>query len=316
MLIITSGRVYSDIDIVASALPYKNLCDLKGIPAKAVLAGPLNDSVPQLVRNLGLKFETGLREDPSSCQFVIVDFSEPKFLPDFVKQDNIIKVFDHRFLGWENYWKDKLGNDAHIEPVGACATLIWEEYIKEGLTSKISTVDANLLYIAIICHTLNLKSSVTSDRDRNALNSLKPLTNLPQNFLETYYNQVNESFMNNPEEAMRNDTKIQEIGGIKYGIIQVELWDSRKFIESHQDLILKTLTSLKHPEGVIDVGPTLRVFLTSPSISEGHNYIVTGSDEVKNLLEKSIGAKFSGNIGQTPKLYLRKEIIKILAQLN
>lgn len=306
MIIITSGRVYSDIDIVASALPYKSFCDLKGIPAKAVLAGPLNDSVPQLVRDFGLKFETNLNQDPNSCQFIIVDFSEPKFLPDFVKQENIIKVFDHRFLGWEKYWQDKLGSESYIEPVGACATLIWEEYQKEGFATRISTVDANLLYIAITVHTLNLKSSVTSQRDKDALNSLKPLITLPDSWINTYYNQVEESFMKNPEKAMKNDTKIQEIGGVEYGIIQMELWDSRRFIGSHQDLILNVLTSLNTPNA----------FLTSPSISEGHNYIVTGNDEVKKLLQKSIGAKFNGNVGQTPKLFLRKEIIKILTQLK
>lgn len=301
MIIITSGRVYSDIDIVACALPYKSLCDLKGVPVKAILAGPLNDSVPQMVRDFGLNFETTFSEDPSSCQFIIVDFSEPKFLPDFVKQDNIIKVFDHRFLGWDKYWKEKLGKEAYIEPVGACATLIWEEYQKEGLAAKIKTVDANLLYIAITVHTLNLKSSVTSQRDRNTLNSLKPLITLPNTWIEIYYHQVEESFMKNPEKAMRNDTKIQEIGGVSYGIIQVELWDSRKFIESHTKRILSTLN-------------TPNSFLTSPSISEGHNYIVAGSDEVKNLLEKSLGAKFTGNVGKTPKLYLRKEILKILSE--
>ena len=331
MIVITSGQKYSDIDIVACALPLKSLYGLQGVPAQVVLPGPLNESVTKSVRALLPPIQTELEDSPESCQFIMVDVSEPKHFAKFVVEEKVVKLFDHRFWGMENYWKEKLGPNAVIEPVGACATLIWEEYQKSGLESKIKSVDANLMYTAITTHTLNLKSSVTTGRDVKALNSLKSLISLPENFLEIYYDQVNESFIKNPAEAMRNDTKIQEINGKEYGIIQVELWDSRKFIENHKDLVLNTLTSLEihpeenHPEGVTSVGLTLRVnplrvgtfysFLTSPSISEGRNYLVTQNEEVKRLLEKAIGAKFTGSLGVTPNLLLRKEIIKFLSQL-
>jgi inorganic pyrophosphatase/exopolyphosphatase len=231
-----------------------------------------------------------------------VDISDPKHFANFVNEEKIVKLYDHRFWGKELYWKEKLGNNAVIESVGACATLIWEEFIKTGVEQKIDKNCANLIYMDIVIHTLNLQSLVATERDKNALNCLKPLVSLPRDFAETYYSQVNESFMKDPEKAMRNDTKIQEINSKEYGIIQVELWDSRKFIEDHENPIIDILKSLNTPN----------TFLTSPSIAEGYNYVVTTNDNVKKLLEKSIGVKFDGNIGRTPKLLLRKEIIKIL----
>ena len=53
-------------------------------------------------------------------------------------------------------------------------------------------------------------------------------------------------------------------------------------------------------------------FLTSPSISEGINYIYTENERVKNLLRDKLEVKFTGNAGTTNKLILRKEIKKII----
>ena len=54
--------------------------------------------------------------------------------------------------------------------------------------------------------------------------------------------------------------------------------------------------------------------LTSPSISEGKNYIYSKNEEIKKLLAKTIKAKFVGDLGTTNKLWLRKEILKKLQE--
>ena len=91
-------------------------------------------------------------------------------------------------------------------------------------------------------------------------------------------------------------------GGIDIVIGQLEFWDSRNFVLNNLKDIETALTSFGNPKW----------FLTSPSISEGKNYLFTKNPEMKKLLEKLIGAKFNGDIGTTDKLWLRKEILKEL----
>src|SRR3989344_4504224 len=55
------------------------------------------------------------------------------------------------------------------EMVGACATLIWEEYVKRKKSNEISEMSGNLLSTAIISNTLNFNAMVTTDRDKKSL---------------------------------------------------------------------------------------------------------------------------------------------------
>lgn len=300
-LVVTAGEDYNDIDAFACALAYKLLCDLKGLQCEVVLPGPLNESVSKSIRDWSFSYRTKLEGNPKDYKYIVVDISDPKHFAKFVVSENIQEVYDHRF-GFETFWKEKLGENAKIEMVGACATLIWEEFKRDGLAFKINPTTANLLYTAILSNTLNLKASVTTDRDVAALNELKTYTQLPQEWDSIYFEEITEAVLKEPLKAMANDTKIVEINGIDYTIIQVELWNSKEFISSNLNLIRNLLAeqSNKH------------VFLTSPSISEGVNYLVTQDQDTKNSLQKTIDAKFDGDLGKTSKLWLRKEIMKAL----
>jgi len=96
------------------------------------------------------------------------------------------------------------------------------------------------------------------------------------------------------------DTKGTGEAGKEIVIGQLEFWNSKKFIEGHFKEIQETLESYGKEKW----------FMTSPSISEGKNYLFTKNLEIKSLLEKKIGAKFNGDIGITDRLWLRKEILQ------
>ena len=303
-IIVTAGDAYTDIDIFASAIAYKELLCLQNKEAMTVLAAPLNQSVTKKIRKWGRDY---LKKVPAGHhQFVIVDFSDPKHLATFVKEEKIIELFDHR-TGFENYWQEKLGAGAKIEPVGACATLIFEEYEKSGLVKKISPASANLLYVTIFTHTLNFQSSVTTERDKAAFRELKPLTVLPDNWADEYYEERERTVYSSPLEAIIQDTKVLSLPNLngEFVVGQLELWDSSGFIKKYLDKIETALTSFSHENW----------FFTSPSISEGKTYFFTKSKTVKELLEKALNLKFSGDLGEAPKLYLRKEILKKLQEL-
>ena len=168
MIVITAGQKYSDIDILACAVAYKNLCDLQGRPAKVVLPGPINSSVTEEIKTWDFTIENELIGEPDSHEYVLVDVSQPNYFAKFVIQEKIVEIYDHH-CEFEDYWKEKLHNKAVIDPIGACATLIWEEFVKANLADKISPVSANLLSTAILSNTLNLQAQITSPRDKQAL---------------------------------------------------------------------------------------------------------------------------------------------------
>ncbi len=299
MLYITSGQSWTDIDAFACAIAYGNLLNKKGIENKIYLPGVLNSSITNSILELGIDFENqiSIREDD---KFVVVDVSESSHIASGVGENNIIEIFDHRY-GFEDYWKNLLGEQSKIEMVGACATLIWEEYKKENI--KIDSLNANLLILAIVSNTLDLKSSVAVDRDLLAFKELQEFIDLGANWKENYFNEQTKSVEEDPVKAIVEDTK-----GIVSDITfaQIELWDGENFIEKNKEEIKKTLEDIGNKNWMISV----------PSIKQGVNYIYTESNFLKDLLSQIIEIKFNGDIGITEKLWLRKEIRAKILKLN
>lgn len=327
-LVVTTGSRFTDIDALACVIGYKEIPQEEPL---AVITGPLNNSVSKTVRDWPLVYKTKLV--PGDYEFVIVDLSEAEQFPAFVQKEKVVEIYDHHF-GFEKFWRH-LGDKAKIEKVGACATLIWEELKKRKcgwemrsesgsedkkcvkkpyhppspltpdtqLTSHphpISPLAANLLYTAIISNTLNFQASVTTQRDKNAFIELTKFTNLPPEWIAKYYQEQEVSIYANPVLAISNDTKLQVIKGIRCAIGQIELWNSKNFIK----------------EFPLEIEAALRAFdiehwfLTSPSISEGRNYIFTKSEIIKDLLRQVMPIDFFGtHVGLTKKLWLRKEIL-------
>lgn len=299
--IITSTDKFIDIDGLACAVAYRELLTLKGEKSDIVFTVDFNQSVSETIRKWakGIKRSIPKTFKKEDCEYILLDISDPAHFDICVDNDKIIEVFDHHF-GFETMWKEKLGKNSHIEAVGATSTLIFEQIKKNGLIEKLSGNVARLLYTAIVSHTLYFHAQITTKRDKMAANELLKMANLPADWLTQYYFEIEKFRHENPGLAIENDTKFQEINGIKYAIGQAELWDSKPFVFNYKDQIMNSLKRTG----------TESAFLTAPSISEGRNYIIAIDPKVKALLNKVIGAVFEGDFGQTDKLWLRKEIIR------
>ncbi|WP_161791762.1 DHH family phosphoesterase [Candidatus Jidaibacter acanthamoebae] len=153
-IIICAGSKYVDIDVLACAVAYKELLGLKNKKAKIVFTGAFNKTVPTSVLTWNMDVSHGVPENLSDYNYVLVDISNPNYFEKFVVREQVIEVFDHHH-GFEKYWTNLIGESARIEPVGSCATLIWEEYKKHNKENMISPTSANLIYTAIISNTLN-----------------------------------------------------------------------------------------------------------------------------------------------------------------
>ena len=337
-LVVTTGKRFVDLDGLACVIAYQEIPPEKPL---AVIAGPLNNSVTNTIRKWPIDYLTDL--EPGDYEFVIVDVSEAKEFPLFVNKEKVVEIYDHHF-GFEKFWAH-LGEKAKIEPVGACATLIWEEMRKRkhevrsgpaprevevsGSESKkwgktlqnspsipildspltshphplLSPLVANLLYTAILSNTLNFQSSITTERDKKAFEELKSFTNLPKDWIIQYYQDQEVNAYTNPEQAIASDTKIEMIKGMKCAVGELELWNSMNFIKDHKSSIESTLRSFE----------TELWFLNAPSIGEGRSYIFTKSETLKNFLRNVIQVDFFGtDVGVTKKLWLRKEILRMI----
>lgn len=298
---ITSGEAFIDIDAYACAIAYQELLHKEGKEAQAILTGPLNHSVPPPVRSWATDF---LKEAPGKdFDVVIVDLSDPKYIAKFADQERVIEIYDHHF-GFEKYWREKLGDKSHIEMIGACATLIWEQFVKRGYSADISEVSANLLATAIISNTLNFQGPITDKRDINAFKELQRYTTLTHDWVKQYYRAQELVIREDVKQAIIYDTKVKKIPNLGLTVVigQIELWDGKNFIREFAESIR---------EGMESFGEEKWCF-SSPSISDNKNFIYATDHHIKKLLEKTISCKFNGDMGETSRLWLRKEIVKNL----
>ncbi|WP_158499286.1 DHH family phosphoesterase [endosymbiont of Acanthamoeba sp. UWC8] len=306
-IIICAGSKYVDIDVLACAVAYKELLELRGKKAKTVFTGEFNKTVPISVLAWNMDISHDVPENPHDYNYVLVDISNPNYFEKFVVREQVIEVFDHHH-GFEKYWIKLIGSRAKIETVGSCATLIWEEYKKHNKENMISPTGANLIYTAIISNTLNFRASITSIRDIRAAEEIKQYITLPDIWIQQYYKETEQEILSEPKIAIANDTKSLVINNDDYLIAQLELWNAVTFINRHDILEIAlqglNINELAHNE--------LNWFLTIASIEENKNYIITSSEFIKQKLKIYLGAVFTGYIGETKQLFLRKEILKKL----
>lgn len=222
---VTSDGIYSDIDIYACTISYTELLNLQNIEAYSVINTTFTESITKEISSWKVEFinQKSFEYKPNN-KYIILDRSDVENITKHISIDQIIEIFDHHF-GYEEFWKNKLGRNSHIEPVGSCATLIWEEYKKKKLECSISITSAKLLYLAIISNTLDLKANVTTQRDIFASNELLIISELDKNYNKKYFNDLNTSVIKNPVKGILKDIKTNKYGDMNISIGQLELWN-------------------------------------------------------------------------------------------
>ncbi len=294
--IVVGGSAYADIDVLACIAAYTQLLTLKDYQAQGIITGPWNQTIPRSVRQWPTEIVHHFLPTDESCQFILVDVSDPKFLEKFVKIENVIEVYDHHY-GHEAFWKEQLPNSAFIEHVGACATLIWERFKKEGVQNSISTINANLLYTAIFANTLNFKSLVTTDRDLIACEELLKHIDLPIDWKATYYAEVAEEFNKNLSVHIHKDTKLIHLNGMPIHFGQIEIWNAYPILNKFESKFIPK----SNEEWLINIA----------SIEEGVSYFYTNSERLQKIIAQITEAKeINGFLQVAQRLWLRKEILR------
>jgi nanoRNase/pAp phosphatase (c-di-AMP/oligoRNAs hydrolase) len=299
MRIVTSGSNYVDIDAYAGCVAYAQLLQAQGVRARAVSTAPLNESISKTVRSWQAPFESTYAPSDNDT-FTLIDVSEPAFFDKIVDLSKIDEVIDHH-PGFEQYWRERIGDNAKIEFIGAACTLVYDRWQTAGLLEKMSPLSAKLLICGILDNTLNFGAKVTTQRDINAYETLLTKANLPNDWTAQYFTECQEAILHDITEAIQNDTKTLSFNSFERPICfgQLVVWDGKQLVGGNQAIFKKVLSSIK-PDW----------FMNLVSVGERKSYLVTDSPLVQSWLSKLLGVQFDGSVAVADRLWLRKEVIK------
>ncbi len=288
-----------DIDAYACMIAMAELLRLQGKDAVAYSPAQYNYSVCRFL----IKEEQILRTLPvewfsNKTPIIIVDVSDPDFLEENIRSGNVIAVYDHH-VGFEKYWVERIGNGAHIEFLGAAATLIFREWKKVGLQDNMSRETAVLLIAAILDNTLNLTSANTTDEDRIAFGELCDRYMIDKVWCSAYFSEVQKSIEADLKNAILGDVKLVRDNAMLPAIVgQLAVWDVGGIL-CHLSRICDWLDE-RFDEWMINI----------IDIQKNSCYFVCQDERYKHKLEKVFGVRFDKDIAKSKTPYLRKEIIK------
>lgn len=301
-VLVTTGHTYADIDGLACVFAYHELLLKEGRQSTALLQGVWNHSVPAKVQNWKMDYQKEYHAMEGD-HFVVMDTSNITYIQESLDISKIVEIYDHHF-GYEKYWQNLLGNRSHVENVGACATLIIEQWQKRLPKIRLSHHSAQLLGWALISNTLNFKSILTTKRDLDSFAYIQTYLSDNPDWIFDYFQDQDRSVDQNPRSAIHWDSKQVHTPYIERDIeiAQLEIWEGETFINKHEATF----------KAIANDAQGAHWLLTVVSIKDGHNYLYTTSDEVKSVLKDKIGAVFEGDRGTTKTLMLRKEILREL----
>ena len=292
--IITSGRKYIDIDAYASMIAYREL--LKVISDNNIIASTtaiLNQSVPPLILNL--RYSLDRSTDNENNEYILLDVSNPDFFDKQVKSSKIVEIIDHH-TGFEQYWAKYPNIKTQIEFIGSVCTLVYEKIIQSRHVEILDTDLCKLLVAGILDNTLNLKTSITTDRDRSAYNELLRLGKVPEDFYKEYFSACEAEITKDFEKAIKDDLKIEKAGTLPEVIGQMIVLNLDNFDQEKMNEIFAA-----YPEWMMNV----------ILLEEGKSYIYFGGDSIRQRLEHLFDKKCgSDNLLVLDKFLLRKQIMK------
>lgn len=303
--VVTSGSGHIDIDALACAEAYNEFLLGSGQRSQVVFTPQVNATVPPMIRQLQGARIRGSDWVPTEAhlKFVVMDVSNPDYFDPIVKASGIAEIFDHHY-GHEEYWLAEKSVKATIEPIGACATLVWERIREQNGESHLSEAAIQMLMAAILSNSLNFKSQGSTIRDEQAYAALAARIGAGHEWKERFFTEVGQHIAADPVKALLQDQKIVKLGSSDFWMGQIELWDAQALTSPEFGQMIMHMLS--------NVGPGLANIV---SIEKGVNYIYADSVQTMAFIRDLLpGKQLGACLYQTSRLWLRKEIIKEAAQ--
>lgn len=302
--ILVTCYVNPDLDGMAGTIAYGELLQRIGEEVVVGIFGEPHDEAKYIMDRFGFEYPKKISSAENFNQIILVDASDLNGLEGNIPPEKVIEIIDHRKV----HEADKFPNaKAQIELVGAAATLIAERFIENNI--EISEKSSTLLYGAIISNTLNFKGTVTTDRDKRSAYWLNKIAKLSKYFWKELF--LAKSDLSGSKLTERIDRAFAwfVLGEKRVGIAQIEMIGARELIRQRGNEIIQKLQQIKKTKMDLDC-----VFLNAIELEHCHNIFVANEDKTKQLLEKVLGIKFSGNLAERENLIMRKQILPLLKE--
>lgn len=299
VMIVTAGPTYIDIDAYACCVAMVELLNLKGENVIAYSKAPNNYSVcSSLIEEGQMSKVLPCEISFKTSKFIIVDVSDPEYIKGSVPLNQIVEIYDHH-AGFEDYWTSHIGKNAHIEFIGAAATLIYREWKKAGLQDKMKRSTALLLIAAILDNTLYLTSQNTTAEDIEVFNELCSKENIDEEWCAAYFSEVQDSIEADLKNALFGDMKhLLESKVLPLHIAQLCVWDAQKVLERISDI--RDWFNIYENDWMLNI----------IDIKQHCSYFACDNHNYQNKIESVFNVSFDCGVAKTPVSYLRKEIIK------
>ena len=293
-IVITSGNKYIDIDAYAGIFAYRKLLKHMGYSAYAYTSAPTNESVSDLIKELGFTFDSVDFSKPT--KYILLDVSNPQFFDAVVKENDILEIIDHH-TGFEEYWKEKQVPHT-IEFIGSICTIIFEMYEKNHLENLLDSNLCKLLMAGILDNTLNLKGSITSKRDEESYFKLQKLGQVDENWRMEYFESCYAKMENHLSQDVASDIKIEKVSDTLPEVIGQIIVLDKEVIFRHQEEVKAVFQ--KYPRWILNV----------IALKDGKSYIFYGSEMDKVGLEQLFHQPIEKEYLLLEPFLLRKQIMK------
>ncbi len=230
---------------------------------------------------------------------ILVDHNEPDQRLVGLNPEQIVAIYDHH--------KVNLNLNQPIEiitlPVGSSNTICW--YLFKEFNFPINSNLAKLMLSAILSDTVGLKSSTTTETDKEAVKNLSliaQITNLEELTLEIFKAKSNISSLT-AEQVVLNDYKIFDFYGKKVLIGQIETVEQETLLNSRKEELLNSLQLIKERESVDFI------ILAITDILKINTKLLVNRGGETELVQKAFGLSVQNNILDIgPKMSRKKDI--------
>lgn len=295
------GHQKPDLDSAVAALAYETLSRKRGeVDQIGVLAGEPNHETKFIFEKFNVLLPTTITSSVIKPEnnVILVDHNEERQRLDGLNPDKVIRVIDHH--------KIKFSSNAPIEvmilPLGSTNTIIWTLFKQSNILIEKDL--ASLMLCAILSDTVGLKSSTTTETDRQAVADLAiqaNISNVEGLTEEIFLAKSDVSFLSD-EEVIKNDHKVYDFGK-KVLIGKVETIEQEKLLNTRKEGLLKSLQLIKESEK-IDY-----IFLAISDILHINTKLLLLGKEEEGIAVKAFGGQVVNNtLDIGPRLSSKKDI--------
>ncbi len=301
--VLVTSYVNPDLDGVAGIIAYGEFLQKTGQNIVVGIIGEPQDEAKYMLDRFGFKYPNMIPNADDFDEVILIDASDLNDLEGTIAAEKVIEIIDHRTVSEVDAFPNA---KAHIELVGAAATLVAEKFMHNAI--DISKESAALLYGGIISNTLNLKGSVATDRDKKAAIWLNQVAKLPENFWMELFMAKSDLAGKKLAERIESDFAWFALGGKKVGIAEIEMIGAKKLLDERGNEIVQALEKIKK-EIRLDV-----IFQNTIELEDMKTFVVAYDPETQRLLEKVLDVQFVGIVAERPDAIMRKQIVPLLKE--